>query len=110
MFGVCLEEFPPSPMCDRNEQDQPHVCYRGFSVNEGLQRKSENYCCPPSDFLIPQLLSPRQQNNGNQRRGDCGRETRGKIIFAKNTITHDLKPVGQWRFIESKLIVEIGND
>src|SRR5205814_4503503 len=73
-------------------------------------RKSENYCRPPTDLLTSHPFSPAEQNQRDQRRRDCGRETRGKIIFAKDTIGRDLEPVGQRRVIETKLVVEIVDD
>ena len=97
-------------MRNRDEQYQPHVCHRRFPVDEALQRKRENYCRPPTDLLVPHPFSPAEQNQRDQCCRDCGRETRSKIIFAKDTIARDLKPVGERRFIETELIVEIGDD
>jgi hypothetical protein len=38
------------------------------------------------------------------------RKASSEIVFAENVIARDLCPVGEGRLIESKLIIEVGND
>src|SRR5262245_36069225 len=61
VFGVdsvIEEKFVSSPIRQGHEQHEPHVGDRGFSVNEGLERKREDNCSPPADLFSSQPPTP----------------------------------------------------
>ena len=76
-------------------------------MNEGLQTKAENDRRPPADAFAPQPPSPREEQNGSQRRRDPRRKPRGEIVFAEKTIARHLHPINPRRFVEAVLIIEV---
>ena len=97
-------------MRQRDKQHQAHIRHRRFPVNERLQGKGENYRRPPAGALVAHSLAPCEEKQRDQRRRDSRRKPRGEIVLAKESIARDLRPVSQWRFIESELVVEVRNN
>ena len=79
-------------------------------MNERLERKREDNCSPPPELFSSHSATPGEDQYGGERRCYCRREASSEIVFAENVIAGDLCPVGEGRLIESKLIVEEGND
>ena len=105
-----MDQLISSPVRQRHKQHKPHIGNSGFRVNKGLERKREDNCSPPSEFFSFQTAAPGEDYYGSERRCYCRRKTSGEIIFAENVIARELRPVGQGRLIEPKLIIEVGND
>ena len=93
-----------------HEKDQPHVGHGGFGVDENLQAKGEDDCCPETGTGQSQAPSPGKNHERGERRRERAREPSRKRIFSKDPITRNLPPIGERRFIESIAIVKIGND
>ena len=105
-----LKQFESSTTRQGHEQHEPHVGNGGFRVNEGLQRKRKDNCSPPPELFSSRSATPCEDQYGGECRCYCRREASSEIVFAENVIAGDLCPVGEGRLIESKLIIEVGND
>ena len=105
-----LKQFVSSPIRQGHEQHEPHVGDGGFRVHEGLERKRKDNCSPPPELFSSHSATPGEDQYGGECRCNCRRKASGEIVFAENVIAGDLCPVGEGRLIESKLIIEVGND
>src|SRR5437870_3164990 len=110
LCSLLLDELISRPMCYRHEQHQPHVGDGRFGVEKRLQRKGKNDRCPPANSLSAYPCTPGQNRQRGERSGQSRRETRCEIVFTKDTITCSLSPIGEGRFIQTKLIIEARND
>src|ERR1700757_28612 len=113
MFTRCqaiTEQFESTPMRGADKQRQPHIGYCGFRMDKRLQTKRENNRRTPTDAF----LAKPQSTEWDRYREECGRhgrrEARREIVFAKDAVAHCLRPVGEWRFVQALLVVEVGND
>src|SRR5438067_849667 len=97
-------------MRNRDEQNEPHIRNRAFGMKKRLQRKRENDRSPHADAITADSLAPGKDRQCDQRRCDRRWKTRSKIVFTKNFIARDLRPVSEGRFIKAKLIIKIGHD
>src|ERR1700720_2038377 len=93
-----------------DEQDQPHIGDGCFGVQKRLQRKRENDRCPPPDFSPAKARTPGEDRQCHERGRDRRWKTGGKIILPEDFETSYLRPVGEGRLIETKMVVEIRND
>src|SRR2546421_8900201 len=103
-------EFISAPMRNRHEQHEPYVRNRGFRMHKRLQRECENNCRPPSNLFATDPIAPGEDRQHHQRRSDRRWKTRGEIILSENLKADDLRPIGEGRFVEPKLIVKMRND
>ena len=79
-------------------------------MDEGLQTKRENNCCTPANAFTANPQSA-HRDRYREERGRHGRwEARCKIILAKDAVADCLRPVGEGRFVEARLIIEVGNN
>src|SRR5712691_3696443 len=93
-----------------HEQHQPHVCDRGFRMNESLEREREYDRRPPTDAISPDPRAPGEYRQCGER-GSYGRwKTRREIVFAEDFVAGDLRPVRKGGFVEAEVIVEVRND
>ena len=53
---------------------------------------------------------PRRTKERGQGSGDRGGEARGEIVVAEEAIAERLQPVGEGRFVEAVVVVEVGDD
>src|SRR4051794_38768288 len=79
-------------------------------MDECLQAKREHDGGPPADGLVRHSPPPCEEQRRNKCSSYRGWKTRGKIVLAEDAITRSLKPIGERRFVEAILIIEIGND
>ena len=104
------QKFIACPMRQCDEQNEPHVSHGGFRVEKCLQREGENDCRPPSDSGCADARTPGEDGQRSQGGGDCRWKSGREIVLSKNLVTGDLCPIGEGRFVETEVIVEIGND
>ena len=104
------QKFIACPMRQCDEQNDPHVSHGGLRVEKCLQRERENDCRPPSDSGWADARTPGKDGQRSQGCGDCRRKSGREIVLSKNLVTGDLCPIGEGRFVETEMIVEIGND
>src|SRR5919204_258583 len=103
----------PIPMlrnspCVRMSAGIPHAAM--IASMSKIPRPSENNCRPPTDPLVCNTFPPAKDRQCGERRRDGGWKTRGKIVFAKRFKARDLHPVGEWRFVQAQVIIEMRND
>ena len=79
-------------------------------MDKGLQRQGKNNRCPPANFLAAYAYTPRENQQSCQRRRDRGREACREIILAKDAVAHCLRPIGEGRLVQAKVVIEVGND
>ena len=97
-------------MRERHKKHEPHIGDRRFRVHECLQGKRKDYCCPPTELLSANARAPGKNRQCRERCCDCRWKSRCKIVFAKDFVACDLRPIGEGRLIETKLIVKVRND
>src|SRR6266404_1442085 len=118
MFDVrCLiwrkpvaQQFVPAPMRKSDKQHQRHVRDGGFRMPESLERECEYDRCPPTDAISSDARAPGEDRQCGERGSDGRWKTCREIVFPKDFVARDLRPVGEGRFVEAEVIVEIRND
>src|SRR5215471_8742273 len=103
-----------------HKQHQPHVGHCGFRMDKRLQAKREDDCRHPacSDLRSLNVRSrsrtkPRatgEERQRSERPGDSRGKTRGEIVLTEEMIACYLRPIGEGRFVEAELVVEVRND
>lgn len=94
----------------RDKENQQHVGEPSPALEEHLQTKAENDRSPPAKAVPAQPPAPRKKQNSNASCCHYRRQPRREIGFIKEMETRDLSPIEKRRLVESRLIIEIGND
>ncbi len=104
------QQFVAGPMRQGHEKDQPHVGHRSLGVDESLEAEGENDRGPKPGASHPKTRAPAKNHDRSQRRRQRAGQPRRERVLAKEMITGDLTPIGEWWFVETITIVEIRHD
>src|SRR6266850_1634392 len=97
-------------MRERDKKNEPHVGDSSFGVDDRLDRKRKDDGGPKAGALVRNSPAPCEDRQCNERRRDDRWKTRREIILSKDFEARHLGPVGEGRFVEAILVVEIRND